>query len=114
MDYKQVILIRKDLKMPLGKACVQVAHASVDAVLKTDKKKVEKWRQEGAKKVVLKVADMRELVKYKKLAEEVDLKTAMITDAGRTFFKKATTTCLSIGPDEEDKIDSVTGSLKMV
>ncbi|MBT4174958.1 peptidyl-tRNA hydrolase [archaeon] len=111
---KAVVLVRQDLKMDKGKMSAQCGHAFVDVVLKTDKKKIEKWRQEGAKKIVLKVAHMREMVKYKRLAEEAGLKTAMITDAGKTFFKKATTTCLGIGPDDEDKIDSITGELKMM
>jgi len=111
---KAIVLVRQDLKMDKGKMCAQCGHAFVDVVLKTDKKKVEKWRQEGAKKIVLKVAQMKEMVKYKRLAEQAGLKTAMITDAGKTFFKRATTTCLGIGPDDEEKIDSITGELKMM
>ena len=111
---KSVVLVRQDLKMDKGKMCAQCGHAFVDVVLKTDKKKVLKWREEGAKKVVLKVANMKELIKYKRLAGEAGFKTALITDAGKTFFKKATTTCLGIGPEDEDKIDSVTKSLKMM
>ena len=37
---KQVILVRQDLKMQKGKLSAQVAHASVDAVLKSNKNKV--------------------------------------------------------------------------
>ena len=55
--YKQVILLRQDLKLPRGKASSQVAHAAVDVALKSDKKLVEKWKAQGGKKVVLKVAD---------------------------------------------------------
>ena len=32
MEYKQVILVRKDIDMDKGKMSAQVAHASVDAV----------------------------------------------------------------------------------
>jgi len=32
-EVKQVIVIRKDLKMPLGKCCAQVAHASMTVIL---------------------------------------------------------------------------------
>ncbi len=46
MRYKQVILVRQDLKLPKGKMAAQVAHASVEAVLKSDKKTVESWRDE--------------------------------------------------------------------
>jgi len=111
---KQVILVRMDLKMDRGKMSVQCSHASVDAVLKSSKSKVEEWRNEGMKKVVLKVKDLKELIEYKKKADSLKLKTALIRDAGKTFFKKATITCLGIGPDEDEKIDKISGSLKMV
>ncbi|MBI4447780.1 peptidyl-tRNA hydrolase [Candidatus Woesearchaeota archaeon] len=110
---KQVILLRNDLKMPLGKASVQVAHASVEATLKSEKKAVEEWRREGMKKVVLKVNDEKELLEYRKLADQAKLTNALITDAAKTFFNEPTTTCLAIGPDDEEKIDKLTGKLKM-
>ena len=47
MEYKQVILVRKDLKLPKGKMAAQVSHASVEATLKSDKKVVEQWRKQG-------------------------------------------------------------------
>lgn len=111
---KQVILVRVDLKMPKGKIAAQCSHSSVEAVLKSNKEKVKEWREEGSKKVVLKVKNEEELLEYKKLAEKNKLITAMITDAGRTFFKQATKTCLAIGPDKEEKIDKITGHLKML
>ena len=100
--------------MPPGKAHAQVAHASVDATLKSDKKIVELWKKEGAKKVVLKVKDEKELFKYKQMAEDFGLKTVLITDAGHTVLEPGTITCLGIGPDLEEKIDKVSGKLKMV
>lgn len=111
---KQVILVRNDLKMPKGKMAAQVSHASVESVLKSDKKLVQEWYHEGMKKVILKVDSMKELLKFKNDAEDSGMVTAMITDAGRTFFKQPETTCLAIGPDDEDKIDSLTGKLKLV
>ena len=114
MPYKQVILVREDLKLPKGKLAAQSSHASVDATLKSDKKIVELWRKEGGKKIVLKVKDEKELLKYKQLAEDFGLKTALITDAGHTVLEPGTITCLGIGPDEEEKIDKVSGKLKMV
>ena len=47
-------------------------------------------------------------------AKDLGLKTALITDAGRTCIAPGTKTCVGIGPDDEDKIDSLTGNLKMV
>ncbi len=111
---KQVILVRNDLKMPKGKTAVQCCHSSVEAVLKSDKDKVKEWRNEGMKKVVLKVENEKELLKYNQEAKDSGLTTALITDAGKTFFKEPTRTCLAIGPDKEEKIDKITGKLKLI
>jgi len=112
--YKQVILLRQDLKLPVGKASSQVAHASVDATLRSDKKIVDLWKKEGGKKVILKVKDEKELLKYKQTAEDIGLKAALIMDAGRTVLEPGTVTCLGIGPDLEEEIDRVSGKLKMM
>ena len=111
---KQAIVVIKSLKMGVGKTAAQVSHASVDATLKSDQKKVEEWKDEGMKKVVLKVESEEELLKLKKEAEKLKLITALIKDAGKTFFKKPTITCLAIGPDDKEKIDKVTGKLRML
>ncbi|MBI2666661.1 peptidyl-tRNA hydrolase [Candidatus Woesearchaeota archaeon] len=111
---KQVILIRQDLKLPIGKACAQAAHASVETVLKSEKNVIQKWRSEGMTKVALKVADEKELLFYLQQAKDANLTTALITDAGRTVIAPGTRTCLGIGPDEEKKIDAITGKLKLL
>ncbi|MBD3164197.1 peptidyl-tRNA hydrolase [Candidatus Woesearchaeota archaeon] len=111
---KQVIIVRQDLKMPKGKMAAQCAHASSEAVLKSHKDDLSNWRREGMKKVVLKVKDDRELLKYMNQAKDAGLVTALITDAGRTVVEPGTMTCVGIGPDKEEKIDKVTGKLKMV
>lgn len=103
-----------DLQMPKGKVAVQVAHASVEAVLGSSKERIHEWYEEGMKKVTLKVADLKELQKYQREAQKDGLKTSIITDAGKTFFDKPTITCVAIGPDTEEKIDRVTASLKML
>ena len=113
MKYKQVILVRQDLKLPKGKLAAQVAHASLDAASKSNEEIVEKWKKQGAKKVVLKVTDEKELIKYMSIAQDKGLKTALIKDAGHTVLEPGTVTCLGIGPDLEDEIDKVTGKLKM-
>lgn len=110
---KQVILMRKDLKLPAGKAAAQAAHASVEAVFKSDSAIVKKWRHNGAKKVVLRVDDVQEIYEYSQVAENEGLATAIITDAGRTVIAPGTVTCCAIGPAEEKIIDKITGNLKM-
>jgi len=109
---KQVILVREDLGMPLGKACAQVAHASVECVLKTSPALLELWKKEGMPKIVLAVKDEQHLKLKMQMAKTEKLVYALIKDAGRTFFKEPTVTCLGIGPDLDEKIDKVTGNLK--
>ncbi|MBI2670800.1 peptidyl-tRNA hydrolase [Candidatus Woesearchaeota archaeon] len=111
---KQVIIVRKDLKMPKGKFAVQCSHASVEAVLISDKEKIKSWQKDGAKKVLLKVGNEEELLKYYTSAKKLRLKTVLIKDSGKTFFKKPTITCIGIGPDAEEKIDRVSGKLKII
>jgi len=113
-NYKQVILVRQDLKLPKGKCAAQSAHASVDAVLKSDSKLVKTWREEGMAKIVLKVKDEKELIKYFQLAKDDGLTVSLITDAGRTVIAPGTKTCAAIGPDEEEKIDEITKGLKLL
>ncbi len=114
VEYKQVILVREDLKLPKGKLAAQASHASVSALLKSHKDTISKWKAQGMKKVVLKVKDEKELMKYKQMAEDKGLVTALVTDAGRTVLEPGTITCLGIGPEDEEIIDKVSGNLKMV
>lgn len=99
--------------MDKGKLAAQCSHASVEAVLKSSEMIVREWREQGMKKVILKVKDEKELLDFQKKAKALKLVTSLITDAGKTFFKEPTKTCLAIGPDKEDKIDKITGKLKM-
>jgi len=112
--YKQAILVRQDLKLPKGKLAVQVAHASVDAVLKSKKTIVKEWLNKGMKKVVLKVKDLKELKEYEAAAIKNKLTTALIVDAGLTTIAPGTITCLAIGPDKEEKIDKIVRNLKLM
>ena len=113
-NYKQVIIVRQDLKLPKGKLAAQAAHASVDAVLKSSQNLVKAWKDEGMAKIVVKVKDEKELIKYFQLAKDSNLKASLITDAGRTVIAPGTKTCVAIGPDEEDKIDQITGDLSLL
>jgi len=112
--YKMVI-ITNDIEMSCGKMAAQVAHAAVEASLLAYKKKkriLKKWRMEGAKKVVL-VANEKEMLKLEKIARERGIITAIIRDAGLTELQPGTLTAIAIGPDEEEKIDEITGHLPL-
>jgi len=109
-----VILIRNDLKLPKGKSCAQSAHASIEAALKADKSILNSWIGQGQAKIVLKVDDDKELIKYFQLAKDEGIACSLITDAGKTVVAPGTKTAVGIGPDEVDKIDDITGKLKML
>ena len=111
---KQVILIRQDLKLPKGKMAAQAAHASVEAVLRSEKDSVKEWRMSGMAKIVLKLSDLKELHKYNQLAKDAGLITATITDAGRTVIAPGTLTCMAIGPDQDEAIDEIISELKLM
>lgn len=114
MALKQVILVRADLKLPAGKLAAQCAHASVEAVLKSEQEMTTVWRKEGMAKIVLKVKDEKELLSYFQKAKDAELTASLITDAGRTVIAPGTKTCVGIGPDKEEKIDALTGTLKLL
>jgi len=113
-EYKQVILVRADLRLPKGKMAAQVAHASVECTLKSTRNRVMAWRRQGMKKVVLKVKDLRQLKYYATKAGDARLITSLISDAGHTTVKPGTTTCVGIGPAVVETIDGITGNLKMM
>ena len=111
---KQVILVRQDLKLPKGKACAQSAHASVEATLRSDPNYVKKWRSSGMAKIVLKVKNEKELIKYFQNAKDKGLVASLITDAGRTVIAPGTKTCVAIGPADEEEIDKICSELLLL
>ena len=113
LKMKQVILVRNDLKLPKGKMAAQCSHAAVEAAFNSDKKKVAEWRKEGAKKIILKVKDEKEMIKYLQKAKDAGLKTALITDAGMTVVAPGTKTCVGIGPAPSNMIDKITGNIPL-
>ncbi|MBI4053636.1 MAG: peptidyl-tRNA hydrolase [Candidatus Diapherotrites archaeon] len=115
-EYKQAIVVRKDLKLGVGKTCAQVAHASLEAVEKTSAKKpgwVEEWKASGQAKVVLKVGSRNELLELFESAKKL-LPCALIKDAGRTQIEAGEATCIAIGPAPDSEIDRFTSSLKLL
>jgi len=74
----------------------------------------DKWMKTGMKKVVLKVMSEKELMELKKKAGSNKITTAVINDAGLTQLSPGTTTAIGIGPDTEERIDSVVKELKLL
>lgn len=116
MNYKQAIIVRKDLKMGTGKIAAQSSHASVTALEKTQQKNEEwaqEWKNQGQQKVVLKVNSEKELLELFEKAKK-ELPCALIKDAGHTQVEPGSVTALGIGPAPEEKIDKYTAKLKLL
>ncbi|RLI34703.1 peptidyl-tRNA hydrolase [Candidatus Bathyarchaeota archaeon] len=116
-EYTQNIVVRGDLKISKGKLCGQVAHAAVLAAEKARKNRTEWWRrwlEEGQRKVILKVENLKELLKLKEEAEKLGLPAELVQDRGLTELPPGTVTCLGIGPGPISLVDKVTGKLKLL
>ena len=120
MKYKQVIVMRHDLHMRMGKAVAQGAHAAMMFLLTRLSKDQDfseaevLWCQYGMAKICVRVESEAELLEIHQLALAAGLTSHLITDAGHTEFDGPTKTCIAIGPDLAEKIDTITGKLKLL
>ncbi len=136
MNVKQVIVIRKDLKMRRGKEIAQGAHAAMAWLIDRMRVGVGEgiwgepsrypvglrlfneaqvtWVQGLYAKVTLQVNSEAALDEVYAAAKAAGLEVHLITDAGATEFHGVPTrTCLAIGPDESEKIDPITKHLSL-
>ncbi|MFH1199984.1 MAG: peptidyl-tRNA hydrolase Pth2 [Candidatus Micrarchaeota archaeon] len=111
---KQAIVLRNDLKMGKGKIAAQASHASVMAYASSNRDVASEWFEEGQKKIVLKADGEKALLELHRLAKRIGLHAVLVHDAGHTQIPAGTLTAIAIGPDDERKIDSVTGKLKLL
>jgi len=109
---KQVIAIRKDLKLGKGKIAAQASHASLKAYKKATASVRKEWEDGGEKKVVVAVSSRKELVDIYNKAR--GLPRAMVKDAGLTQTRPGTLTAVAIGPCDSSEIDRITGKLKLL
>jgi PTH2 family peptidyl-tRNA hydrolase len=115
--YKQIIVIRADLKMSAGKAIVQGAHASILASEKARRVSPDAWKawfREGQRKIACKVQSIEELFSIKQQVERLNVPCEIVADAGLTQLEPGTITALGIGPVLETIIDPVTRNLKLL
>lgn len=113
MSFKQAIIINEDLELSKGKMAAQAAHASLGACRKVSSNVKDKWERQGEKKVVLASGDNSLEDLYRK-AERNKIPAHIVKDAGRTEVEPGTITALGLGPEEDSKIDTITGSLKLI
>lgn len=121
---KQVIVMRTDLGMRKGKMVVQGAHASLEflrcrrngnQVLHLTAEQQEWLDSYEHKKVCLGVDSLQELEALNTAANAAGLESHVVVDFGFTEFNgEHTVTCLAIGPDDPEKIDQITGHLKLL
>ena len=126
---KQVIVIRRDLRMRRGKEIAQGAHAATawlrqrvlqgltpaGTVDRLELSEVERtWLEQSNRKVTVKVGSEDELMAVYQQALRAGLEVHLITDGGLTEFGGVPTrTCLAIGPGYDEHIDPVTGDLEL-
>lgn len=123
MATKQVIVWRHDLQCQLGKKMAQAGHAALADLSNTLRQNMDDegnvsfkltpaqfaWYKGNFRKIVLRVNSEDDLMLIYNKAMELGLPTELIVDSGLTVFDKPTRTCVSIGPEEDEKIDAVTG-----
>lgn len=124
---KQVIVVRKDLKMDYGKFGAQVSHAAEMAykqcgevaeeilVVPLPKGSAQNlWEHGHHTKVVLAVKSEEKLLSVYQKALDAGLPAALITDAGFTVFGGVpTNTCVGIGPVFPDQLVGITDKLRL-
>lgn len=128
MNTKQVIVMRTDTDPPMrkGKMIAQACHASLsflsrrvfdhqgESYTPRFTEPELHWFQDSFTKVCVRADSEQELLDIYEKAKAASLEAHLITDSAKTEFKVPTITCLAIGPDECDKIDKVTGHMKLL
>jgi len=140
METKQVIVLRKDLKMRKGKMVAQGAHASLKVILDMMNKAttfehicdpkhkqdtwtlclshqypLHHWITGQFKKICVSVNSEEELISIYNQAKEAKLPCVLIEDNGLTEFNGVKTkTCVAIGPALEEDINNITKELKLL
>ena len=129
MNTKQVIVLRKDLKMRKGKMVAQGAHASMKAILDRGGIKhpesntlivemtpeMKSWICGIFTKVCVSVDSEEELLYCYKQAKSAGLICSLIQDSGLTEFNGIPTyTAVAVGPASNEDVDKITGELKLL
>ncbi len=75
---------------------------------------MKQWLEGSFVKICVTVESEQELLDLRDKADKASIPFALITDSGLTYFKNVpTNTVLAIGPANSEKIDLITGHLKL-
>ncbi len=110
-------MVRRDLKMKVGKIATNVAHAAVLSAEKSRQKDFAtfyKWFESGQAKVILKVQNLEELTALRQRAENLSLLVVVIPDVVPTLVMTDRWICICIGPAQSILIDKITRHLKLL
>ena len=135
---KQMIVMRRDLKMRKGKIAAQSGHACLNAVLMALEKEerladlipggvgmtlrpttkpqtpLSRWFESGTTKVCVYVDSLEALLELDEKAKELGILSALICDAGHTeFHGEPTYTCLALEPLDPETVAPLTGELPL-
>ena len=135
---KQMIVMRRDLKMRKGKIAAQAGHACVEATLMAivregragqlcaadgwawlshpegDSSALTDWFDSGVAKVCVYVDSEEDLLDLAARGRERGLAVSLVRDAGLTeFHGEPTYTCLAFEPLPAEVIDPLTGDLPL-
>ena len=114
---KQIIVIRRDLKMRRGKEIAQGAHASQLSTMvaaEMDTPAYRSWMERGVAKVCVTVTSEADLLDLARRAHEAGLPYYLVTDSGRTEFHGVpTNTALGVGPAWGSELQPITGHLPL-
>ena len=135
---KQMIVMRRDLKMRKGKIAAQAGHACVTAVLMALAREdrlsqvrvtpegiqlhaegcapspLSDWFEKGEAKICVYVDGEEALLELDRRAKAQGVLSALICDAGMTeFHGQPTYTCLALEPLPSEQADALTGELPL-
>lgn len=116
-QYKLVIVVRTDLRMPPGRIAAQVGHASVKAyrLCRVASPLIaESWMDEGGFKIVLKVKNAVLLNALGLKALKAELPVTFVHDFDVKRKEAISVTCMAIGPAPTEAVDALTGKLRLL
>lgn len=114
MGFKLVLVVRKDLKMGVGKIAAQCSHASIHAYQNSKKTTLFWWALSGQKKIVVSCLSEEALYEVRDKANTLGVSTNLVRDAGHTQVDPGTITVMAVGPAKEELVDQITGDLKLL